>query len=89
MEKFIHTFEFDSKNGKYRFYIYKDKNPLPKYKLFKMIEGNELLVKNLYNELRFLNQELRLNIENRPSNRLTQLNSREFATCFIKALTLK
>lgn len=89
MEKLLNTIDFDSLNGHYRFYIYEDRNPLSKYKLVKISEGNELTVKNIYEELRLLNEELHMEIDSMPSHRSTKFNTREFATKFIEVLRLK
>lgn len=89
MGKLLNTIDFDSINGHYRFYIYEDKHPLPKYKLVKINEEKELTVNNIYEELRLLNEELYLEIDYEPSHRKTNLNTREFSTKFLEALRLK
>ena len=89
MGKLLNTIDFDSINGHYRFYIYEDKNPLPKYRLVKINEEKELTVNNIYEELRLLNEELHLEIDYEPSHRKTNFNTREFSTKFIEAMRLK
>jgi hypothetical protein len=83
MNQLLEMIEVNSNNGLYRIYQHADGNPLLKLSIFQVINGIEVPVKNMYGELKRLNNELSLNIDFEPKNRI-KLNTREFGNEFIK-----
>lgn len=83
MNKLLEIIEVKSINGFYRIHLYDDGNVLPKLVIFQVADGNEIHVKNMYRELKRLNEEFSFRIEYEPSNR-TKLNTREFGREFIR-----
>lgn len=89
MKKLLSTIEITSVNGVYRFYQYRDKNPLPQIELYKVSGEKEIAIKNVYGEVKKLNDELKFQIEYAPNNRKSPLNTREFSEKFIRAYKSK
>lgn len=83
MKKFLERIEINSKNGLYYFYQYNDGNPLPKLEIYQVVDGIEIPVKNMYGELKKLNDEFSYKIEYEPKDRI-KLNTREFGKEFMK-----
>ncbi|MEI4770484.1 hypothetical protein WAX74_12640 [Psychrobacillus sp. FJAT-51614] len=83
MNKLLEKIEVNSMNGMYRIYQYADRNALPKLEIYHVTGGIEAPVKNMYGELKKLNDEFLFKIEYEPKDR-TKLNTREFGKEFIK-----
>ncbi|MTT31485.1 hypothetical protein GMB86_05555 [Terrilactibacillus sp. BCM23-1] len=83
MNKLLETIEVKSVNGLYRIYLFNDGNALPKLVIYQVADGNETLVKNMYRELKRLNEEFSFGVEYEPKDRI-KLNTREFGREFIK-----
>ncbi|KGR89846.1 MULTISPECIES: hypothetical protein [Bacillales] len=83
MSKLLKTIEVKSVNGLYRIHQYKDGNALPKLVIYQVVNGHEVPVKNMYGELKRLNEEFSFGIEHEPKER-TRLNTREFGREFIR-----
>jgi hypothetical protein len=83
MNQLLEIVEVKSINGLYRIYQYADRNPLPKLEIYQVIDGIEQHVKNMYGELKRLNDEFSLRIQYEPKDRI-KLNTREFGNEFIK-----
>ncbi|MBB6446731.1 hypothetical protein [Bacillus benzoevorans] len=83
MDKLLETIEVNSANGLYRIYLFSDNNPLPRLEIHKIDNGIETHVKNMYGELKRLNEEFSFGIEYEPKDR-TRLNTREFGREFIR-----
>lgn len=84
MKKLLSIVEITSVNGVYRFYQYRDKNPLPQIELYKVSEEKEVAIQNVYGEVKKLNDEFKFQIDYAPKNRKSPLNTREFSDKFIK-----
>ncbi|MBO1513519.1 hypothetical protein [Metabacillus bambusae] len=83
MNKLLDTIEVKSINGFYRIHLYDDGNALPKLAIYQVADGNETPVRNMYKELKRLNEEFSYGIEYEPKDRI-KLNTREFGREFIK-----
>ena len=83
MSKLLEVIEVKSINGIYKIFQYDDGNALPKLVIYQVADGNETPVKNMYKELKSLNEEFSFEIEYEPSDR-TKLNTREFGREFIR-----
>lgn len=83
MNKLLETINVKSVNGLYRIYLFNDGNALPKLVIYHIVNGHEVPVRNMYKELKRLNEEFSFGIEFEPTNR-TKLNTREFGREFIK-----
>lgn len=83
MDKLLETIEVNSNNGLYRIYLFSDNNPLLRLEIYKIDNGIETPVKNMYRELKRLNEEFSFRIEYEPKER-TRLNTREFGREFIR-----
>ena len=88
LDKLLEKIEVHSMNGLYRIHLYNDGNALPKLVIFQVADGNETPVKNMYRELKRLNEEFSFGIEYVPSDR-TKLNTREFGREFIRCYKAK
>ena len=84
MKKLLSTIEVSSVNGIYRFYQYRDENPLPQIELYKVSGEKEIAIQNVYGEVKKLNDEFKFQIEYAPKNRKSPLNTRELSDKFIK-----
>lgn len=84
MKKLLSTVDVISVNGVYRFYQYRDRNPLPQIELYKLSGEKEIAVQNVYGEVKILNDEFKLKIKTVPENRKSPLNTREFSDKFIR-----
>lgn len=84
MKKLLSTIEVSSVNGIYRFYQYRDENPLPQIELYKVSGEKEIAIQNVYGEVKKLNDEFKFQIEYTPKNRKSPLNTRELSDKFIK-----
>ena len=62
MEKLLKSLDVNSVNGLYRMYQYNDGNPLPKLVITKITKDVELQVRNMYGELKKLNNEFTLKL---------------------------
>lgn len=89
MKKLLSTVDVTSVNGVYRFYQYRDKNPLPQIELYKLSGEKEIAVQNVYGEVKILNDEFKFQIQAAPENRKSPLNTREFSDKFIRAYKSK
>lgn len=83
MNKLLEKIEVNSINGLYRIYQYDDGNALPKLVICQVTVANETPVKNMYKELKRLNEEFSFQIEYEPTDRI-KLNTREFGRELIK-----
>lgn len=83
MNKLLEVIEVKSINGIYQIFQYDDGNTLPKLVIYQVADGNEILVKNMYRELKRLNEEFSFGVEYEPNDRI-KLNTREFGREFIK-----
>lgn len=83
MNKLLETIEVKSLNGLYRIYLFNDGNALPKLVIYKVADGHEVPIKNMYKELKKLNEEVSFGIDYEPTERI-KLNTREFGKEFIK-----
>lgn len=83
MNKLLETIEINSINGLYRIYLFSDNNPLPRLEICKIDNEIETPVKNMYGELKRLNEAFSFGIEYEPKER-TRLNTREFGRDFIR-----
>jgi len=83
MNKLMEVLEVKSINGIYQIFRYDDGNALPKIVIYHVDNGHETPVKNMYKELKRLNEEFSFEIEYEPKER-TRLNTREFGREFIK-----
>ncbi|PLR70318.1 hypothetical protein [Bacillus sp. UMB0728] len=83
MNKLLEVIEVKSINGIYQIFQYDDGNALPKLVIYQVADGNEILVKNMYRELKRLNEEFSFGVEYEPNDRI-KLNTREFGREFIK-----
>lgn len=83
MNKLLETIEVKSVNGLYRIYQYDDGNALPKLVIYQVTDEHEVPVKNMYKELKRLNEEFSFGIEYEPTDRI-KLNTREFGRDFVK-----
>lgn len=84
MKKLLSTIEITSVNGVYRFYQYRDKNPLPRIELYRISGEKEITIQNVYGEVKKLNEEFKFQIDYAPKNRKSPLNTRELSNKFIK-----
>lgn len=84
MKKLIGSINLISKNGQYRIHQFNDGNAMPQVEMVKVENNIEVRVKNVYGELKKLNDELLLKIDCSPSHRKHPLNTREFADQLIK-----
>lgn len=84
MKKLMNTVDVTSVNGVYRFYQFRDGNPLPQIELFKLSGEKEIAVQNVYGELKKLNDEYKFKIKYAPKNRKSSLNTRELSDKFIR-----
>lgn len=84
MKKLLSTIEITSVNGVYRFYQYRDKNPLPRIELYRISGEKEITIQNVYGEVKKLNEEFKFQIDYAPKNRKSPLNTRELSDKFIK-----
>lgn len=82
LKSFLEKVEINSANGLYHIYQYDDGNALPKLEIYKVTNGTETPVNNMYGELIRLNNEFLFNIEYEPTDRI-RLNTREFGKKFI------
>lgn len=83
MNNLLEIIEIKSSNGLYRIYLFSDNNPLPRLKIYKIINEIETPVSSMYGELKKLNTEFSFKIDYEPVGR-TKLNTREFGKEFIK-----
>jgi hypothetical protein len=83
MNKLLEVIEVKSINGIYQIFQYDDGNALPKLVIYQVADGNGILVKNMYRELKRLNEEFSFGVEYEPNDRI-KLNTREFGREFIK-----
>jgi hypothetical protein len=83
MNKLLETIQVKSVNGLYRIHLFDDGNALPKLVIYQEADGHETPVKNMYKELKRLNEEFSYGIEYEPTDRI-KLNTREFGREFIK-----
>ncbi|MBB2481343.1 hypothetical protein H5P36_14220 [Bacillus sp. APMAM] len=83
MNKLLEKIEVNSMNGLYRIHLYNDGNALPKLIIYQVADGHEVPVKNMYKELKRLNEEFSYGIQYEPTDRI-KLNTREFGREFIK-----
>ncbi|MCS1391972.1 MULTISPECIES: hypothetical protein [Lysinibacillus] len=83
MNNLLEVIDIKSNNGLYRIYLFSDKNPLPRLKIYKIIDEIETPVKSMYEKLKNLNAEFSFKIDYEPVGR-TKLNTREFGKEFIK-----
>lgn len=84
MKKLISTVDVVSKNGVYRFYQYKDGNPLLQVEVFKVEKEKEIKISNVLGETKRLNEEFQFGIEYNPQHRKHPLNTRELSDKFLK-----
>lgn len=84
MKTLITIVDVKSVNGEYRFYQYRDRNPLPQIELYKIVEEKEIAIRNVFGEVRKLNEEFNFRIKYAPENRKSPLNTRELSDKFIK-----
>lgn len=84
MKTLISTVDVVSKNGMYRFYQYKDGNPLLQVEIYKIEKDREIKINNVLRETKKLNDEFGFGIEYSPKNRKHPLNTREFSDKFIR-----
>lgn len=84
MKKLLSTIDITSVNGVYRFYQYRDANPLPQIELYKVSGEKEIAIQNVYGEVKKLNDEFKFQIEHAPKNRKSPLNTRELSEKFIR-----
>ena len=78
--------EVHSINGIYRIYQYDDENGPAKIEIYYLLNTQEIPVKNMYSELKKLNDEFSYKsykIDFKPVHRI-RLNTREFGNEFIK-----
>lgn len=66
MNKLLETIEVDSVNGLYRIHQYNDGNALPKLVIYHVVNGHEVPVRNMYKELKRLNEEFSFGLEYEP-----------------------
>lgn len=83
MKKLLSIVEISSVNGVYRFYQYRDNNPLPQIELYKVSDEKEIAIQNVYGEVKKLNDEFKFQIEYAPGHRKSPLNTRELSEKFI------
>ncbi|MED3575857.1 hypothetical protein [Cytobacillus praedii] len=83
MNKLLETIEVKSLKGLYRIYLFNDGNALPKLVIYQVADGHEVSVKNMYKELKRLNEEFSYGIQYEPKDRI-KLNTREFGREFVK-----
>ncbi|MDM5250093.1 hypothetical protein [Lysinibacillus sp. G4S2] len=83
MNNLLEIIDIKSNNGLYRIYLFSDKNPLPRLKIYKIIDEIETPVKSMYEELKKWNDEFSYKIDYEPIGR-TKLNTREFGKEFLK-----
>jgi hypothetical protein len=83
LNKLLDAIEVKSINGLYRIHLYNDGNALPKLVIYQVNGEHEAPVKNMYNELKRLNEEFSYGIQYEPQDRI-KLNTREFGREFIK-----
>lgn len=83
MNKLLNVIEVKSINGLYRIHQYNDGNALPKLVIYQVLDGHEVPVKNMYKELKRLNEEFSYGIQYEPKDRI-KLNTREFGREFIR-----
>lgn len=83
MNKLLEVIEVKSINGIYKIFQYDDGNALPKLVIYQLADGREVPVKNMYKELKRLNEEFSFGIDYEPIDRI-ELNTREFGREFIK-----
>ncbi|MFK5707522.1 hypothetical protein [Lysinibacillus boronitolerans] len=83
MNNLLETIEVKSVNGLYRIHQYNDGNALPKLVIYQVLNGQEVPVKNMYKELKRLNEEFSYGIQYEPKDRI-KLNTREFGKEFIR-----
>lgn len=83
MKKLLSIVEISSVNGVYRFYQYRDNNPLPQIELYKVADEKEVAIQNVYGEVKKLNDEFKFQIEYTPEHRKSPLNTRELSDKFI------
>lgn len=84
MKKLISTVDVTSVNGVYRFYQFRDGNPLPQIELYKLSGEKEIAVQNVYGEVKKLNDEYKFQIKYAHENRKSPLNTRELCEKFIR-----
>ncbi|MGQ4666662.1 hypothetical protein ACUIJN_12665 [Metabacillus halosaccharovorans] len=83
MNSLLEVIEVKSINGIYKIFQYDDGNALPKLVIYHVVNGHEVPVKNMYKELKRLNEEFSYGIQYEPTDRI-KLNTREFGREFIK-----
>ncbi|WP_375199576.1 hypothetical protein [Bacillus sp. RS11] len=83
MNNLLEVIDIKSNNGLYRIYLFSDKNPLPRLKIYKIIDEIETPVKSMYEELKKLNAEFSFKIDYEPVGR-TRRNSVKNSLNYIK-----
>lgn len=83
MNKLLESIQVKSVNGLYRIDLFNDGNALPKLVIYRVTDGNEILINNIYKEFKRMNEEFSFGIEFEPKDRI-KLNTREFGREFIK-----
>lgn len=84
MKKLFGIVDLKSVNGIYRFYQFRDGNPLPQIELYKLLGEKEIAVQNVYGEVKKLNDEYKFQIKYAPENRKSPLNTRELSDKFLR-----